>query len=86
MEQEMTEQAASPETRHDVTVITPSQGEVIEAPPAQEMPCPTCAGGAVPCPTFMLSAGSKHVSRTSPRKRNLPRLPDGHRASAYKFS
>jgi hypothetical protein len=47
MEQEMTEQAASPETRHDVTVITPSQGEVIEAPPAQEMPCPTCAGGAV---------------------------------------
>ena len=47
MEQEMKEQAASPETRHDVTGITPSQGEMVEAPPTQEMPCPTCAGGAV---------------------------------------
>ncbi len=47
MEQETKEQAASPETRHDVTGITPSQGEMVEAPPTQEMPCPTCAGGAV---------------------------------------
>jgi PatG C-terminal len=47
MEQETKEQPASPETRHDVTVITPSQGEMVEAPPTQEMPCPTCAGGAV---------------------------------------
>lgn len=47
MEQETKEQAASAETRHDVTVITPSQGEMVEAPPTQEMPCPTCAGGAV---------------------------------------
>jgi hypothetical protein len=47
MEQEMKEQAASPETRRDVTVITPSQGEMVEAPPTQQMPCPTCAGGAV---------------------------------------
>jgi hypothetical protein len=47
MEQEMKEQAASPETRHDVTGITPSQGEMVEAPPTREMPCPTCAGGAI---------------------------------------
>jgi len=47
MEQETKEQPASPETRHDATVITPSQGEMVEAPPTQEMPCPTCAGGAV---------------------------------------
>ena len=47
MEQETKEQPASPETRHDVTVITPSQGEMVEAPPTQEMSCPTCAGGAV---------------------------------------
>jgi hypothetical protein len=47
MEQEMKEQSANLETRHDAAVITPSQGEVIEAPPTQEMPCPTCAGGTV---------------------------------------
>ncbi|MGH8594678.1 MAG: hypothetical protein ACREV3_12740 [Gammaproteobacteria bacterium] len=47
MEQETKEQPASPDTRHDAAVITPSQGEGIEAPPTQEMPCPTCAGGAV---------------------------------------
>ena len=47
MEQETKEQAASPETRHDVTGVTPSQGEMVEAPPTQEMPCPTCAGWAV---------------------------------------
>jgi PatG Domain len=47
MEQETKEQPASPETRHDVTVITPSQGEMVEAPPTQEMSCPTCAGGEV---------------------------------------
>jgi len=47
MEQETKEQPASPDTRHDVTVITPSQGEMVETPPTQETPCPTCAGGAV---------------------------------------
>ena len=47
MEQEMKEQSANLETRHNAAVITPSQGEEIEAPPTQEMPCPTCAGGAV---------------------------------------
>jgi hypothetical protein len=47
MEQEMKEQATSLETGREVPAITPSQGEVIEALPAQEIPCPTCAGGAV---------------------------------------
>jgi len=47
MEQETKEQPASPETKHDVTVITPSHGETVEAPLTQEMSCPTCAGGAV---------------------------------------
>ena len=47
MEQETKEQPASPETRHDVAVITPSQGEMVETPPTQGTPCPTCAGGAV---------------------------------------
>jgi len=47
MEQETKEQPASPETRHNVTVITPSQDEMVEASPTQEMPCPTCAGGPV---------------------------------------
>lgn len=46
MEQETKEQPASPETRLDAAAITPSQGEVIQAPPDQGMPCPTCAGGA----------------------------------------
>ncbi len=46
MEQEAKEQSASPETRHDATVITPSQGEMVEAPPTQEMPCSTCASEA----------------------------------------
>jgi PatG Domain len=47
MEQEMTEQSAHLETRQDAAIVKPSRGEVIEAPPTQGMPCPTCAGGAV---------------------------------------
>jgi hypothetical protein len=47
MEQEMKEQAASPASRQAVTVITPSQGEMVEAPRAPGRPCPTCAGGDV---------------------------------------
>lgn len=47
MEHETKEQSAHLETRHDVAVISPSQGEMEEAPSAQEMPCPTCAGGTV---------------------------------------
>jgi PatG Domain len=45
MQQETREQPANLETRHDVTVITPSQGVMEDAPPARAMPCPTCAGG-----------------------------------------
>ncbi len=47
MEQEMKEQSANLETRQTTAVITPSQGEVIEAPPDQDTSCPTCAGGTV---------------------------------------
>ena len=47
MEQETKEQPASPETRHDVDGHHAIPGEMVEAPPTQEMPCPTCAGGAV---------------------------------------
>jgi PatG Domain len=47
MDQELKEQAVSPEMRHDAAVITPSQGEMLDARPVQELPCPTCAGGAV---------------------------------------
>ena len=47
MKQETKEEPASPETRHDVTVITPSQAAMVEAPPTQDIPCPSCAGGAV---------------------------------------
>ena len=48
MDQEMNEQSASPETRHVEAAITPSQSETPDAPPAMEMPCPTCANGAAP--------------------------------------
>ncbi|MGZ8921089.1 MAG: cyanobactin maturation protease PatG family protein [Limisphaerales bacterium] len=44
MEQPTNEQSAS---KNDIAVVTPAQGEMVEAPPTQEMPCPTCAGGAV---------------------------------------
>lgn len=48
MEQETKEQPASQEeTRRDVAMVTPAQGDVVGAAPTQEMPCPTCAGGAV---------------------------------------
>jgi len=47
MDQEMNEQSASPEMRHVEAAITPSQGEMPDAPLAMEMPCPTCANGTV---------------------------------------
>ena len=46
MDQEMNEQVASLEMRHDAAVVTPSQGEMMEAPPSKDLPCPTCAEGA----------------------------------------
>jgi PatG Domain len=44
MEQEAQEQSAS---QNDIAVVTPAQGDVVGAPPTSEVPCPTCAGGAV---------------------------------------
>ncbi|MDQ3622249.1 MAG: hypothetical protein M3463_07140 [Verrucomicrobiota bacterium] len=46
MEKEKKEQSTDPETRDDVTVITPSQRELVEAPSTQEMSCASCAGAA----------------------------------------
>jgi hypothetical protein len=34
------------ETKPNATVVTPAQEERIAAPPNQQAPCPTCAGGA----------------------------------------
>jgi len=45
MEPETKEQSAHMETGHDVAVISPSQGEMEDAPTTRETPCPTCAGG-----------------------------------------
>jgi hypothetical protein len=51
MEQEMREQSISQdETRRDVAVVTPSQGDIVGAPPTSEVPCPTCAGAAASMP------------------------------------
>jgi hypothetical protein len=44
MELETKELPASTDTRQVGTVITPSQGDILEAPPAQDRSCPTCAG------------------------------------------
>jgi hypothetical protein len=57
MEQETNEQTTSQdETRRDVAVITPSQGDVVGAPPTQEMPCPTCAAGVASMPASYVYA------------------------------
>src|SRR5215470_7917911 len=48
MNQETKEQSASQEeTRPGVTLVTPSQGDVVAAPPTNgTTSCPTCASGA----------------------------------------
>lgn len=58
MEQsEIKEQTASQdETKRDVDVIIPSQRDVVGAPSTQEVPCPTCAGGAVSMPASYVYA------------------------------
>lgn len=49
MEQETQEQSISQdETRRDVAAIIPSQGDVVGAPPTQEVPCPTCGAASMP--------------------------------------
>jgi hypothetical protein len=46
MEQEAKAQSAGQdETRRDIAAVTPSQGDVVTAPPnSSETPCPTCGG------------------------------------------
>jgi hypothetical protein len=74
MEQETKEQSADQvPTEHDVTMITPSQGNVVGAPPiketlpAKEAPCPTCAGGAGSMPV-------SHVYTIGRIEARFPRL------------
>ncbi|BBA33801.1 uncharacterized protein sS8_1847 [Methylocaldum marinum] len=43
MEQEIQEQSAN---ENDTAVVTPAQGDIVEAPPTRATPCPTCAGAA----------------------------------------
>ena len=45
MEQQTKEQ---PTSRRDIAVVTPAQGDLAEAPPAGEAPCPTCATASMP--------------------------------------
>jgi hypothetical protein len=49
-ENEAKEQSPVLETKPNATVITPAQEERIAAPPNQQTPCPTCAGGAASMP------------------------------------
>ena len=57
MEQEMKEQSASQEeTRRGVALVTPSQGEVVAAPPNNEPSCPTCGSGAGSMPVSHIYA------------------------------
>lgn len=67
MDQELKEQSANLETRHDVAAITPSEGQVIAASSTQEMPCPTCAAGTASMPMSYVYA----LGRVEPR---FPRL------------
>jgi hypothetical protein len=48
--------ASQAATGHDITAITPSQGDVVGAPPTQGMSCPTCAGEAVSMPASYVYA------------------------------
>src|SRR4249919_3324593 len=56
MDQETKEQSASQEeTRRGVALVTPSQGDVVAAPPT-ETPCPTCGSGAASMPVSHIYA------------------------------
>jgi PatG C-terminal len=51
MDQETKKQSASQEeTNRDVAMVIPAQGNIVEAPPTNEAPCPTCTGAAVSMP------------------------------------
>jgi hypothetical protein len=68
MQQETQEQSISQdEAKRDIKVITPSQGDVVGAPPTSEVPCPTCAG-----PTASMPAS--HVYTIGRIEARFPRL------------
>src|ERR1700735_3964956 len=48
MEQEKEQSASQGETRRDIPMVTPSQGDVVGTPtsPTSAAPCPTCTVGA----------------------------------------
>jgi hypothetical protein len=51
MEQETKEYSVNQgETRRDIAVVTPPQGDVVEVPLTSAAPCPTCAGAAASMP------------------------------------
>lgn len=57
MEQETKEQPASQdETRRDVAMVAPAQGDIVGTPPTSEAPCPTCAGMAASMPVSYVYA------------------------------
>lgn len=68
MDQETKEQSSSQdETRRDVAVVTPAQGDVVRAPPTSEVPCPTSAGAAASMPVSYVYA----IGRVEARFPNL---------------
>ena len=56
MEQDGKDQSASQEETRRAPVVTPAQGDVAGALPANEMPCPTCAGAAASMPASYVYA------------------------------
>lgn len=68
MEQETKEQSARQgETRRDIAVVTPSQGDVVGTPPTSEVPCLACAGTAASPPV-------SHVYTIGRIEARFPRL------------
>jgi PatG Domain len=72
MDQETKDQSASQEeTRPGVALVTPSQGEVVAAPPMNELSCPTCGSGAGSMPVSHIYAIGRikaHFPRVSVEK------------------
>jgi hypothetical protein len=64
MDQEMKEQTASQEeTKRETALITPSQGDIVTAPPTSETPCSTCGSGAGSMPVSHIYAIGKIEAR-----------------------
>jgi len=77
MEQQLTEQSANFEPRQNSQASRPRSGRRCKRRQIRKCPVPLVPVERLPGRTSMPSAVSKRVSRTLPRKRNLPRLPDG---------